>query len=59
MAKPLVEVKADGFERFIMNKLKIKEIDAIEKSSFKSSNNKVFYSINMLRKVFKCSKLNN
>ncbi|CDO49217.1 hypothetical protein [Bartonella tribocorum] len=43
MAKPLVEVQADGFEKFIMNRLKMKEIDAIEESSFKSSNNKVFY----------------
>ncbi|WP_212112258.1 hypothetical protein [Bartonella queenslandensis] len=59
MAKPLVEVQAVGVEKFIMNKLKMKEIYAIEESSFKSSNNKVFYSINMLRKVFKCSKLNN
>ncbi|WP_280109516.1 hypothetical protein [Bartonella queenslandensis] len=43
MAKPLVEVQADDFEKFIMNRLKIKEINAIEESPFKSSNNKVFY----------------
>lgn len=43
MAKPLVEVQANGFEKFIMNRLKMKEIDAIEESSFKSSDNKIFF----------------